>query len=142
MVDLFVGSDDDDHLSTWWPHLLGVPHHQAHVLCHDHQALGLPGRNLPLGGLLDSEGPTEDDTVSLLAAQLGHTQQPALELPHDRPPEAIMDNRDTARDIDDLSPASSGAESPSLSPMTPVPIGEAWYSTLVYTLDGGPSAIW
>ena len=142
LVDLFVG-DETDHTMTWWPHLIGVPHHQAMAL-----QFSLPP-DLPHPSTLRADSVVLDgcedfDESSLLAAHTPPAQQGPVVLPPNGPDDALMDNRDVARDLDDPGdpddPQSpSEGYSPDLSEIT---AAEAWYSTLIYTIDGGPSSLW
>ena len=140
-VDLFVGEETDFSL-TWWPHSLGVPHQQARVFGHRVHAFSF-------GTASDWE---EHGAASLLAAhvpqpqqqqQQQQQQQAPLELPRAGPNDALMDNPAVARDPDELSSESSSSSEDDADdpPEAHAPV-EAWYSTLIYTIEGGPSSIW
>ena len=136
-VDLYVGAEEDFEMA-WLMHSIGVPHQYAPVLCREFQ---FPR----IHGVEDETSYTTEnsDLVSLLAAQPAHRDGHQVELPREGPQDAILDNRDIARDPDDLSPVSSVSTASSF----PIPPDseqseEDWYTTLIYTLDGGPGTLW
>ena len=126
-VDLYVGHENDIDMIEW-PHALGVPHHHAYVLDHSSQPY------------LHSFGIQDDDEVSLLAAHVAQRDVHVQEQLQDQTTNEIMNDRNIARDFDDLSPASSTEESHDESDDLAMP--ENWYSTLLYTIEGGPTPVW
>ena len=132
VVDLFVG-DETDFSMTWWPHLLRVPHQRACGLGHRDQVYSS-------GIASDWE---EHDIASLLAAHVPQPHQAPLELPRVGPNDALIDNQAVARDLDEpSSESSSSSEDEANDPPEAQAPAEAWYSTLIYTIEGGPSLIW
>ena len=126
-VDLYIGHEYDMEMAQW-PHALGVPHQVARALG---QAAPLPP---------DRIGTMEEDEVSLLSAHVAQREAPVHAQHQDQPPDAIIDDRNIARDAEELSPASSSDESDEESEELQMP--EDWYSTLIYTIEGGPTPVW
>eukprot|EP00435_Cladocopium_sp_Y103_P020760 s1730_g5.t1 len=126
-VDLYVGKESDWDL-VCWPHLLGVPHHQA--LVFDKQQFR----------------DDADDVNSLLAAHAFPQPHPVPELPTLGPRDAVFDNPDAARHVDspvhhdDTSTDEASSES---EPFAVLPRRQKWYSTMIFTLDNRrPSLLW
>ena len=136
-VDLYVGAEEDFEMARLM-HSIGVPHQKAPVLCQGFQPPKIHGAEDENSYTLEAS-----DFVSLLAAQPAYRDGHQVELPREGPQDAILDNRDIARDPDDLSPVSS-VSSASSFPIQPdsEQLEEDWYTTLVYTLDGGPGTLW
>ena len=138
-VDLLVGLETELCMSRW-PLALEVPHQQASVLRH-HAPLPVSRHKrqyfeAKAGKRIDE---AVDDEVSLLAAPLIQPGAPMLPQLQHQPPDALMEDRNIARDPADLTPASSD-DSPAATPSSQMP--EDWYSTLIYTIEGGPTPVW
>ena len=135
-VDLYVGAEEDLDM-VHWTHSVGVPHQQAYVLCPQH-----PSPNHLAASCTSAERIDETDDFSLLAAHV--TAGGAnIELPCEGPTDAIMNNRDIARDFDDISPVSTVSSPAHSTSSEPEAVGpDDWYTTLVFTLERGPGNLW
>lgn len=135
-IDFFVGAEIDDSF-VWWPLQLGVPHHGSSVF-HPAQQPSPWSAHASVGSAAE-----DDDDTSLLAAHIATHQRDPVGVPQDGPLDAIIDNRQAVRDPndpDDLFSTSSEADSPMASLSSSIP--ERWYSTLLFTIEGGPTAVW
>ena len=108
MLISYIGHEFDIEM-VQWPHMLGVPHQTA---CALRSAAPLPP---------DRIGTMEEDEVSFLSAQVAQGEAPVQTQHQDQPPDAIMNDRNIARDAEDLSPASSSeaSEAESEEPQMP-----------------------
>jgi len=135
-VDLYVGAEEDSDM-VHWTHSVGVPHQQAYVLCPQPH---FSAHFISPGPALDRMD--ETDAFSLLAAQAA-TGGMNIELPCEGPTDAVINNRDAARDLDDISPVSSVSSPAQSTSSEPELVGpDDWYATLVFTIEGGPGTLW
>lgn len=135
-VDLYVGAEEDFDMAHW-THKVGVP---CQLSCLLHPKQSFSGPPFVLHDL--SASYDETDEMSFLAAQAVQGG-PHPGLPNDGPNDAIMNDRNIAREFDDISPVST-VSSPAISTSSERAAEEVddWYVTMIFTVEGGPGNLW